>query len=637
MTIICGSILRRFIILVILMSVLVGSMAAGLPPIIRRKVFFGNPEHANPLISPDGTKIAYLAPSRGILNIWFRDIGVSNDSVVTNDTIKGIETYFWAEDNSHIIYRQDRAGDENWHFFSIEIHSKSIKDITPYEGIQARLIGTDHKFPNKLLAALNLRNKKLHDAYLVDIESGEKSLLAENPGNVVEWLADSNFVVRAALAQASDGGYLLQSRENNKSPWRTVATWSPEDGIPSIDGFTSDNEHLYVEDARKFNTSRLVELFLKDGTTRVLASDPDYDISKVLIDPSDRHLEAVSFYKEREEWTFLDSTLTGIFKYQEKYRGDIYIHSRSNSNSRSVIRLVKDILPDQYFIYDRDANTLTYLFSERSSLEKYKLANVSPITVTAKDGLTLHAYLTFPQGIDPDSLPIVVLVHEESWSRDRWGLNPEAQWLANRGYGCLQVNFRGSTGYGKKFLNAGNREWGAKILSDINDVIDWLAEEGVVNPNRVAIFGQAFGGYTAIAAAAYYPNRFVCAIDVAGPSNLAAFLKSLPPYYGPMNKMLFNRIGDPVKDAKLLKKRSPFFSADRITTPLLITHGKNDQIVKIAESEQLVKALKLKNKNVQYLPFPDEGRCFAKPENRLKFYEAAEQFLGKYLGGRIED
>ena len=619
-----------------LIAAIFSSSPAGLPPLVRRRVFFGNPEHTNLQISPDGKKLAFLAPVNHALNIWIRDIGQANDSAITNDTARGIEQYLWAEDNSHFIYLQDKNGDENWQLYSIDIQSRSIKNLTPYVGIQSRIIGTDQKFPNKLLAALNLRSKKCHDAYLIDITSGEKLLVAENPGNVIQWIGDSNLVVRAALAQSPNGGYLLQTRADEHSPWQTVATWSPEDGIPVIDGFTSDNRHLYVEDARNSNTSRLVELSLNDGSTNVLASDPEYDVSRVLINPSDSHLEAVSFYKDREEWKFMDTTLTGIFKYEEKYRGDICIGSRTRSDSLAVIKLVKDIMPDQYFIHDRVANTLIYLFSERPTLEKYKLASFSPITFTAKDGLTLHGYLTLPKGIEPDSLPLVVLVHDGPWSRDRWELNPEVQWLANRGYGCLQVEFRGSTGYGKKYLNAGNREWGAKMLSDLSDGVHWLAEEGVVDPKRVAIFGHSYGGYTALTAAAFSPDQFACAIDIAGPGNLASFVKSLPQYCEPMKKMYTNRIGDPVKDAKMMKKRSPLFSLNKNSAPLLIAHGANDQLVKSSESEQIVKALKAKGISVQYLLFPDEGRVFSMPENRLKFYEAAEQFLAKYLGGREE-
>jgi dipeptidyl aminopeptidase/acylaminoacyl peptidase len=630
-------VLTRLIFLIILITVISDSSVAGLPPLIRRRVLFSNPEYSNLTISPDAKRLAYLAPSKGVLNLWVRDIGQTNDSAITNDTSRGMRQYLWAKDNNHLLYLQDKNGDNHLRLYSVNIANRVVSDITPLDGIVSQILGTDRKFPDKVLAAVTLSGKKTHDAFLINITSGEASLMETNPGDIIQWIPDSNFVVRAALAQLPDGGYALRRRDDEKHSWQTIASWSFGDGIPSFHGFSSDNQHLYVEDSRKSNTTRLVELSLKDGSIKVLASDPDYDISQVLINPSDRHVEAVSFYKDREEWKFLDSTVAGVFRFQERYRGDIYISSRPSSGSLSIVKLVKDLLPTSYFLYDRNASSLTFLLSERPSLEKYKLASVSPITVTARDGVLLHAYLTFPQGIEPDSLPLVVLVHDGPWSRDYWGQNPEVQWLANRGYLCLQVNFRGSTGYGKQFLDAGNREWGAKILDDITDAIQWLVETGVADPGRVAIMGKSFGGYTALAGAAFTPKQFACAIDLGGPTNLASLMKSIPSCWEPIKKLVLNRVGNPKKDAKMLKSRSPLFKVNNISIPLLIAQGANNRFVAQPEIEQFVKALKAKGKNVQYMLLPDEGCDLVKPESKLKFYEAAEIFLGKYLGGRIED
>lgn len=615
---------------------LVQSAYAQLPSLIRRKVLFDNPDRTAPLLSPNGMMIAYIKPLNGVQNIWIRSMKSESDSALTSDTARGIRRYLWAEDNRHILFLQDNNGDENWKVFSIDIRTKKTVNLTPFDNINAEVVGTNRKDPSGILVGANLRDRRLHDAYRIDILTGEKNLIAENPGDVISWYADNNFKVRLCLAQTSDGGYVLRTRVDEHSDWKTAGTWSLRDGAPTIFGFTSSDDSIYAGDARSSNTARLVRIALSDGGVTTIASDSAYDIHDVMLNPVDHHLEAFSFYSDRRDWSFLDSTIWRSFKKLEYFDGDLSMQSRDGNDSIWLIKVDKDNWPVEYRMVNRFTHEIMPLFVERPALDKYLLAGISSITYPARDGRTIHGYIAFPHGLAPDSLPLVVLVHGGPWERDEWGFNPIVQWLANRGYVILQANFRGSSGYGKDFLNAGDREWGGKMQDDISDGVAWAVNEGIADPGRVAIFGGSYGGYAALAGAAFTPNLYKCAIDLFGPGNLAVFLKSIPSYRESEKKFFYERVGDPAKDGEVLKSRSPFFNTDRITVPLLIGQGASDPRVNQSESDEIVNALKARGKPVEYILFPDEGHGFTRPRNRLKFYEAAEEFLGKHLGGRVE-
>jgi dipeptidyl aminopeptidase/acylaminoacyl peptidase len=608
-----------------------------LPPIIPREILFGNPERAMPQLSPDGKRLAYLAPHNGVLNVWLRTVGAHDDRVITNDTRRGIRKYFWSEDNTHLLYLQDKDGDENWHLYAVQPDSGVIRDITPHEGIQAQPFHTDRKFPGSILVGLNIRDKRLHDVYLIDIATGKEERVAENPGDVVEWIADHEFHVRALLAQAPDGGFILRIRDTVSSPWRQLVKFAPEDGFPSISGFTPNNTNLYAADPRNWNATRLVEISAIDGSDKVIASDPRYDVGSLMIHPTSHHIQGVSFYKERNEWIILDHLIDEDFRLIEDIaHGDPTILSRNRADSVWLVAYIKDNGPVPYYLFDRQTKHSTFLFTNRPPLEHFRLSTMDPVSFPARDGLTLEGYLTLPPGKEPLQLPLVLTVHGGPWARDTWGLNAEAQWLANRGYACLQVNYRGSTGYGKDFLNAGNKEWGAKMHTDLIDAVEWAIERGIADRKQIAIYGGSYGGYAALAGAAFTPDVFCCSISVVGPSNLITLINSIPPYWEPMIKQFHQRVGDPATEEEFLKSRSPLFSAGHIRIPMLIAQGANDPRVKQAESEQIVAALKAKGKEVDYMLFPDEGHGFARPENRLKFYAEAEKFLGRHLGGRVE-
>jgi dipeptidyl aminopeptidase/acylaminoacyl peptidase len=377
---------------------------------------------------------------------------------------------------------------------------------------------------------------------------------------------------------------------------------------------------------------------LASKETEIIAEDPQYDVSRVMINPDTYEIEAVSFTKARNEWTFIDESVKADFKAIAKLdHGDFFIYNRDNADDTWLVGFSKDDGPVPFYVFDRNDKKGTFLFDHQPDLNKYKLASMKPISFTSRAGLTIHGYITYPIGKGKKDLPMVLNVQGGPWYRDTWGFNPEAQWLANRGYVCLQVNFRGSTGYGKDFVNAGDKEWGGKMHDDLVDAVNWAVERGIADPEKIAIYGGSYGGYAALVGATFTPDLFRCAVDLVGPSNLLSWIQSIPPYWSSYKALLYKRIGNPETEAEFLKSRSPLFKVDQIKIPLLIAQGANDPRVPQAESEQIVKAMQEKGIECEYMLFPDEGHGFAKPENRLKFYAATEKFLAKYLGGRFEE
>jgi dipeptidyl aminopeptidase/acylaminoacyl peptidase len=609
------------------------------PPLVPRETIFGNPTKAKPKISPDGMRMAYLAPHKGVLNVWVKTIGQEDDRVVTRDSGRGIHRYFWAEDNERIMFLQDRGGNENWRLYAVQLASDQIGDLTPYENVQVRIMEHNKHFPNELLFLMNKDNPKLHDVYHLNLKTGEIRQIAKNPGNVVSWMADADFKVRAATATNRSGGLDLLVRKSEKDPWSKIVTWDQEDNFSSgAVSFTRDGTAMVIVDSRNANTGRLIKIDLEDKSTSVIVEDPVYDINEVMLHPDAYEVQAVSFIKVRLEWLILDKSIQADFDAiaQLDY-GDYVVYDRDSRDKTWLVGFTKDNGPVAYYAFDRDKKLGTFLFHHRPELTTYTLAPMKPILCTARDGLKLHGYITFPPGKPLSNLPMVVNVHGGPWSRNIWGYHPEAQWLANRGYICLQINFRGSSGYGKEFLNAGNKEWGGKMHNDIVDAVKWAIKRGYTSPGKVAIYGGSYGGYAALAGATFTPDLFTCAVDLVGPSNLLTWINSVPPYWAPFKDILNNRVGNPVTEKELLKSRSPLFSVDSIRIPMLIAQGANDPRVPKAESEQIVAALKEKGIDHEYLLFQDEGHGFVKPENRLKFYAAAEKFLAKHLGGRCEE
>ncbi len=606
--------------------------------LIPREVIFGNPVKASPKISPDGKQLAYLAPVKNVMNIWVETLGEKDDQPVTRDKNRGIHAFFWAQDSEQILYVQDTAGNENWRLYSVSLETKKVREFTPFKDVQIRILDYNKHFPNDMLLEMNQRNPSVHDVYHLDLPSGKLMLREENPGDVVDWITDNELKIRGKLTAREDGGNDLWIRETEKSEWIKLIEWNFEDSMLSgVFGFDKDHRFLYLRDSRTSNTAELAKMELTTGEQTTIAKDPEYDLGTVLIHPDTYEIQMVSFEKEKRAWEVLDPEIAADVKAIQKLaEGDFFILGRDNQLENWVVGFTQDDGPVSYYLYHAPSKKGTFLFTSRPDLQKYPLVKSEPITLTARDGLKLHGYLTLPSGMEPKKLPLILNVHGGPWARSTWGYDAEAQWLANRGYACLDINFRGSSGYGKDFLNAGNKEWGRKMHEDLIDAVEWAVQKGIADPKRLAIYGGSYGGYAALVGATFTPDLFRCAVSIVGPSNLVTFIQSTPPYWKNFLANIYKRVGHPKKDEEFLKSRSPLFKVDQIRIPVLIAQGANDPRVKQAESEQIVAAMKKKGIDHQYLLFKDEGHGFVRPANRLKFYGEAEKFLARHLGGRYE-
>jgi dipeptidyl aminopeptidase/acylaminoacyl peptidase len=583
--------------------------------------------------------MAYLAPVNDVLNVWVGEVGSSNYQPVTQDTNRGVRFYTWAADNKHILYIQDIGGNENWRLYATNIDTKETRDLTPFEDVQVQILAHDKHFPHELLIAMNKENPQVHDVYHLDLPSGELTLVAKNPGNIADWVTDIHFKVLGAVAAKPDGGHDLLVRDDEQSEWRTILTWEADDALTSGPvSFTLDGKGLYLQDSRNVNAGRLIKLDLASGDITVIAEDPQYDVGGIMTHPDTYEIQAVAFDKDHVEWTVLDESIKPDFDHIRAFhQGDFSIISRDDDDNTWIIAFTVDNGPVHFYVYNRKNQITQFLFDNQPELNKYTLANMQPIEFTARDGLIIHGYLTLPVGEQQTNLPMVLNVHGGPWGRDTWGYDPETQWFTNRGYASLQVNFRGSAGYGKEFLNAGDREWGRNMHNDLIDAVNWAVQQGIADPKRIAIYGGSYGGYAALVGATFTPDLFCCAVDIVGPSNLITLIKTIPPYWSTFLATFHRRVGNPDTEEEFLKSRSPLFKVDQIKIPMLIAQGANDPRVKQSESEQIVEAMKSKGIAYEYMLFPDEGHGFAKPENRLKFYAACEKFLANHIGGRYED
>ncbi|MEK7233641.1 MAG: S9 family peptidase [Elusimicrobiota bacterium] len=594
---------------------------------VPRELLFGNPEKASPKISPNGKLWAYLAPDEDVLNIWVGPEG-GPAQPLTKDRGRGIRVFLWAEDERSILYLQDANGDENWHLYQTSLETGATRDLTPYPGVQAQIVATEPRFPDEILVALNDRDPKLHDVWRLNLKTGERELEATNPGDAIGWLTDLNFKIGLHKAMTPDGGTLLRVKDG--AGWRDFLKCGPDDQL-GAHGFSPDGENIYIESNVDRDTTALFATPIAGGPGKVLAEHPESDLGAVLIHPRDYHAEAAAFEVDRVHWQVLEPGLKTDFAAMAALNGEVSIVSRNDADTVWYILVNKPDRSPAFLRWDRVTRIASPLFVARPKLEGYKLAPMAPVKFAARDGLTVRGCLTTPLERAPKHLPLVLLVHGGPWVRDRWSFHPEAQWLASLGFAALQLNYRGSAGFGKRHLHAGDREWGAKMQDDLTDGVKWAVEKGIADPARVAIYGGSYGGYAALAGAAFTPGVYRCAVDVVGPSNLITLIESIPPYWEPMKRIFDLRVGSVNTEKEFLKSRSPLFHVDKIDIPLLIAQGAHDPRVKQAESEQIVAALRAEGKPVEYLLYPDEGHGFAKPANRLDFYAKAEAFLAKHL------
>jgi dipeptidyl aminopeptidase/acylaminoacyl peptidase len=634
---------------------------ADLPPLIPRQALFANPERTAPQLSPDGGRLGYVAPSdKGVANVWVEDVGGGKRRMVTQDARRGIYAFQWAPDGRHVLYQQDRDGDENWHLYAADLDTGLVRDLTPFLGIRVQNVLTDYRHPTQVLAGLNVRDRRVFDMYRIDLTTGAVTPDTRNPGDVLSWVTDGDFVIRAATTfGGEDCKTSVRVRADAHAPWQDVLVSAFEDspfygqvgGGSLVAGFTPDGKSLYVVSPLGGDRTRLVRLDARTGKElEVLADDPRSDVEffigqglaamtpAVVSDPRDGHVQAVGFNYTKLEWKVLDPAVADDFRALAKVRpGEFLLVSRDHKDTKWVVRYTADSLPDAHYLYDRATRTARLLFKDQPALDRCTLAETRPVVVKARDGLELVCYLTLPPGMEARKLPLVVFPHGGPWWRDRWGFDPVNQLLANRGYAVLQVNFRCSTGFGKKFLNAGNLQFGpGAVLRDLGDALAWAVAEGIADPRRVAVMGGSFGGYATLTEIALHPERYACAVDLVGPSNLRTLFQSMPDYWRPVKERWARRMGDVEHDDALNERLSPLFHAGAIRAPLLIAHGANDPRVKLSESERIVKELRGRGRPVTFVVYPDEGHGFARPENNLDFFGRVEEFLAKHLGGRAE-
>jgi dipeptidyl aminopeptidase/acylaminoacyl peptidase len=560
--------------------------------------------------------------------------------MVTADDYRGIRIHFWSQAGDRVFYMQDVGGDENWHVYAVDLKTSVVRDLTPFKGIRAQQIMLDRKHPNEMLVGLNLRDRSLFDIYRLDLTTGGLVLDTENPGDVLGWATDPDFRVRVAVAMnPQDGSQVLRVRDTDKAEWRDLITWPHNEQGGPVD-FTADGKAIYVTTSLGSDTTRLAKVDLATGKElETLASDPRCDVGGVMMHPDNHTIEAVNFNYLKQEWKVMDKAVAKDFKVLAQVQeGQFQVSSRDNADDSWIVAYVTDTGPVTWYAYDRKTAKATFLFDHRPELRDYTLAEMTPVIIKARDGRELVSYLTLPVGSDGKNLPLVLNVHGGPWARDNWGLDMEAQWLANRGYAVLQVNFRGSTGFGKSFLHAGDGQWGVGDMQhDLTDAVQWAIGEGIADPMRVAIYGGSYGGYATLAGLAFTPDLYRCGVDIVGPSNIKTLLEAIPPYWAPMKKMFELRVGDVENDDEVNEKISPLFHVDKVKAPLLIAQGANDPRVNIRESNQMVAAMRASELEVGYIVYPDEGHGFARPENRLDFYGRSEEFLARHMGGRLEE
>ncbi|QDU29588.1 Prolyl tripeptidyl peptidase precursor [Anatilimnocola aggregata] len=629
-------------------SIAAAQGAAAEVPLIPRARFFGNPEKARARLSHDGKRLAYVAPVEGVLNVWASpDDNPANAKPITFDKHRGVVSYMWAYTNKHILYTQDKNGDEDNHVYAINLDTGKITDLTPIEKIAAQIEGFSENFPEEILVGINDRGERhYHDIYKININTAEKKLVKLNPG-FAGFLIDDNYEVRLAMNFSPTGGqvYLQPDGMDGWKPFMEIGVADAMTTSPA--GFNKEGDKLYMLDSRGRNTAALKLMTIKTGESELLAENDRADISGALAHPTKKTVQAVSYTFTRTDWKILDPAIQPDFDYLKTVTdGELQITGRTLDDTRWSVAYVMDNGPVQFYIYDRAPNRkVTYLFSSNRELEKLPLVKMHPQVIKSRDGLELVSYLTLPKGSDADGdgrpnepLPMVLNVHGGPWARDDWGYDPEHQLLANRGYAVLAVNYRGSTGFGKEFINAADKEWAGKMHNDLIDAVNWVVDNKIARKDKVAIMGGSYGGYATLVGLTFTPDVFACGVDVVGPSSLITLLSNPPPYWMPFMPVMKVRVGDHQSEEgkKFLESRSPLLMVDKIQRPLLIGQGANDPRVKQPEADQIVKAMNERKIPVTYVLFHDEGHGFSRPPNRFAFYAITEAFLAQNLGGRFE-
>lgn len=594
--------------------------------------FFRNPEKANYQLSPDGKHISFLSPYNGRLNIYVKNLATGIETRITEAKERDITIYFW-KGNNKICYLQDVGGDENYKLYVVNIDGSDFKVLTPYEKVVTQIIDDLKDNDNEMLIALNKRNPMVFDVYRINVNTGEMTMIAENPGNITEWHTDHDGKLRVAVATDGVNTSLLY-RENESEPFKIVKTTSFKETLSPV-LFTFDNKDVYAISNIGRDKAAIIKYDIaNDKELELIFEHPEVDVDGLNYSEKRKVLISVTYTTWKRQIKFLDEETEKIYKKFESFIGpkyEIVIVNKDREETKFIARTYSDKSLGAYYLYDKGTDAVSKLADISPWLNEDDLADMKPIQYITRDGLTIHGYLTLPKGVEPKNLPVVVNPHGGPWARDRWGFNPEVQFLANRGFAVLQINFRGSTGYGRKFWELSFKQWGKKMQEDITDGVYWLIKEGIANPKRIGIYGGSYGGYATLAGITFTPDLYAAAVDYVGVSNLFTFMNTIPPYWKPMLEMLYEMVGDPKKDSTLLYEASPVFHVDKIKAPLFVAQGKNDPRVNINESDQIVNALKQKGVYVEYMVKENEGHGFRNEENRFDFYEAMEKFLKKHL------
>lgn len=614
--------------------------------LIPREVLFGNPERAGVQISPDGKYLSWLAPVDGILNVYVAPVGkLDQAKPVTADKTRPVRQYFWAYNGKHLLYMQDKAGDENFHLFRVDVGTGEVTDLTPIDGARAMVLGISPKKPNVILVGLNDRNPQLFDVHSIDLATGKRTLVAQNDIGLTGFDLDHNLDIRFGQLMKPDGGLALLSYDPKaKEPWKPYDEVGPDDTMTTgIVGFDKSGTSYYAYDSRGRNTGALFKVDAKTKKKTLIHEDKRVDIGNVLVHPTEYTVQAVEIDFDKPRWVAIDPKVKKDFEGLQKLGDGVpHITSRTLDDKVWLIAFDSDRASPRYYRWDRTKQTGELLFSSRPALDTQPLVPMHPVVIPSRDNLELVSYLTLPKSADPDGdgkadqpSPMVLLVHGGPWARDEWGYNPLHQLLANRGYAVLSVNFRGSTGFGKDFINASNRQWGKKMHEDLLDAVQWAVDNKVAPKDQICIMGGSYGGYATLAGLTLTPDTFACGVDLVGPSNIVTLLETIPPYWAPMLAVFHTRVGNPTTDEgkQALLEVSPLTHVAKIKKPLLIGQGANDPRVKQSESDQIVKAMQAKNIPVSYVLFPDEGHGFARPENNIAFFAVTEAFLSVHLGG----
>ncbi|HPE65814.1 MAG TPA: S9 family peptidase [Synergistales bacterium] len=624
------------IALLALLTLLLPRPARADEPLIPMEDFFRNPEQSGFQLSPNGEYISFMKPWERRMNIFVQKIGAEEAVRVTSATERDIPAYFWSG-NDRIVYLQDRGGDENYRLYAVSSDGTESRELTPFENTRVTIVDSLEEQDDFLLIGMNRRDQRLFDVYRLNLATGDLTLLEENPGDIAGWMTDHDGKLRVAVR--SDGvNTSLLYRDKEDEPFRNILTTDFRESVSPL-FFTFDNKKLYVASNLGRDKSAI---FVFDPQTveheELLFEHPDVDVSSLFRSRKRKVITGTGFTTDRFRYHFFDEQRAALQKELEERLPDdeVVVASMSRDETKVLVYAGSDRTRGTYFFFDRETKDFRKLAELASWLPKERMAPMKHVSYTSRDGLTIHGYLTLPLGKEPKNLPVVIHPHGGPWVRDGWGFDPQVQFLANRGLAVLQMNFRGSTGYGRAFWEAGFKEWGRSMQDDVTDGVLWLINQGIADPKRVGIYGASYGGYAVLAGLAFTPDLYACGVDYVGVSNIFTLLETIPPYWELGRQMLYEQIGDPEKDKELLKAASPVFHADRITAPLFVAQGANDPRVKKAESDQIVEALRSRGIEVEYMVKENEGHGFRNEENRFDFYRAMERFLATHLGSLSE-